>query len=190
VEVCPLSRKVMSPIGSTFISPITGEPSLSPRSCTHTFVGFPCGLLSLMGKIWAYHVLFQCLSGLGHPFPPGACVFTTGERATPVPAPFPFWASLSASLACSTLRRLAGFRMCCPYHPILAPHRFDASSDIVLSRVRYQPFGCGFIVPEASHHRVTTVACPGRILLVKQQVSLRLAPLRQPLKQLHVARSP
>src|SRR5712692_3438863 len=78
-------------IGSIPIPPITGWPSLSPHSCTHTSIGVPCGLLPLSGEIWAYHVPSQCLSGMGPPFPPGALMFTTGENAPPVPAPYPFW---------------------------------------------------------------------------------------------------
>src|SRR6266699_5637854 len=117
-------------------------------------------------------------------------MFTTGEHPRPVPATFPFWASLSASLACSALRQLTGFRICCPYHSILAPNRIDARSTIVLSRFQCQPCGCGFIVPGASYRRITLAACPGRILLVKQQVSLQLALPRQSLGRLHVARVP
>ena len=101
----------------------------------------------------------------------------------------PFWVSLSASLACWASRRLSGFRIRCPYHSILAPNRVDARSPTVLSRFRWQPFGCGYIVSGASHRRVTATACPGRILLVKQQVSSRLSPLRQTLERLHVAPS-
>src|SRR6476646_5966328 len=65
VEVCPLSRGVMSHTRSTPISSVTEERSLPPLSCTHTSTGFPCELLSLTGEIWAYHVSSQCQSGLG-----------------------------------------------------------------------------------------------------------------------------
>src|SRR6266849_7729083 len=65
MEVCPLSRGVMSLGGSTPISSITEEPSLFPYSFTHTSMGLPCGALSLAGEIWAYHVSSQCQSGLG-----------------------------------------------------------------------------------------------------------------------------
>jgi len=46
VEVCPLSRGVILRVCSTPIPSITEEPSLFPRSCTHTSIGFPCGSLS------------------------------------------------------------------------------------------------------------------------------------------------
>lgn len=46
----------------------------------------------LPGEIWAYHVSFFCQSGEGSPFPPGGWLFTRGERTTPLPPPFPFWA--------------------------------------------------------------------------------------------------
>ena len=45
-EVCPLSRGVMSPCGSTPILPITGRHSLSPPSHTRRPIGSPCGSLS------------------------------------------------------------------------------------------------------------------------------------------------
>jgi hypothetical protein len=51
MEVCPLSREVMLLGGSTPISSITEKRSLSPRSCTHTPIGCPYGLLSLAGEI-------------------------------------------------------------------------------------------------------------------------------------------
>ena len=47
VEVCPLSRGVMSPKGATPIQPITGWPLLSPPSFAHSPIGSPCGSLSL-----------------------------------------------------------------------------------------------------------------------------------------------
>lgn len=189
MEVCPLSRGVMSPDGSTPISSITEKPSLSPRSCTHTSIGSPCGSLSLSGKIWAYHVSSQCQSGLGPSLSAGSLSVHDRRALNSCTGSIPVWASLSAPLACSASRRLSGFRICCPYHSILAPNRFGASRSIVFSRFRYQPFGCGFIVPGASHRRVTVTACPGRILLVKQQVSLQLALPRQTLGRPHVAQA-
>ena len=46
MEVCPLSREVILRVCSTPIPSSTEEPSLFPRSCTHTSIGFPCGSLS------------------------------------------------------------------------------------------------------------------------------------------------
>src|SRR6266849_2372628 len=137
MEVCPLSRGVMSLGGSTPISSITEEPSLFPYSFTHTSMGLPCGALSLAGEIWAYPVSSQCQSGLGPSL--FARSFPVHDRrgSTSCTSSFPlFWVSLSAPLAYSTSRRLSGFRICCPYHSILAPNRFDASRTIVLSRFR------------------------------------------------------
>src|SRR5947209_13860723 len=98
-----------------------------------------------------------------------------------------FGASLSASLACQTSRRLSGFCICCPYHSILAPYCIDACSYTVFSRFQCQSCGCGFIVPGASYHCVATIACPGRILLVKQEVSWQFPLLRQTFRRLRVA---
>ena len=55
-EVGSLAGRVLSPPGSTPIRPITGRPSLAPSSFTRSPVGSPCGLLSLAGGLWAYHV--------------------------------------------------------------------------------------------------------------------------------------
>src|SRR5437764_8795639 len=84
VEVCPLSRGVILRVCSTPIPSITEEPSLFPRSCTHTSIGFPCGSLS---RYWERYGLamfrFHARVGEVHPFPPGALTFTTGERGPP-----------------------------------------------------------------------------------------------------------
>ena len=45
MEVCPLSRGVMSLRRATPIRPITGRPSLSPSSSTRRPIGAPCGCL-------------------------------------------------------------------------------------------------------------------------------------------------
>ncbi|MFO6129465.1 hypothetical protein, partial [Pseudomonas aeruginosa] len=50
VEVCPLSRGMMSPYGSTPIRPITGRHSLSPHSFTRTTNSIPYGLPAPKGS--------------------------------------------------------------------------------------------------------------------------------------------
>ncbi len=106
-------------------------------------VAFP-----MPGEIWACHVSSQCPSGLGPSLFAGSFCVHDRRTKTSCTGSIPFWASLSASLACWPLRRLSGFRIRCPYHSILAPNRVDARSPIVLSRFRQQPFGCGYIVQE------------------------------------------
>jgi hypothetical protein len=134
MEVCPLSRRVILRVCSTRIRPIARRLSLSPSSCTHISVGFPYGLLSLSGEIWAYHVSFSCLSGLGSPYSPEGCVFTRGEHSAPLPPSSPFGASLSASLACLQSRRLDRCLHLLTIPLILAPYCIDARSSIILSR--------------------------------------------------------
>ncbi len=48
MEVCPLSRGVMSPLDSTPIRPITGRPSLCPSSLTRNSISSPYGFPSLL----------------------------------------------------------------------------------------------------------------------------------------------
>ncbi len=56
MEVCPLSRGMMSPDGSTPIRTITARRSLAPSSSTRNFVGLPYGLPTFAGELRAYHV--------------------------------------------------------------------------------------------------------------------------------------
>src|SRR5271165_7553258 len=55
-EVSPLSRRVISPEGSTLIRPITGRQSLSPSSLPRYPIGFLCRKPTLAGRQWGYFV--------------------------------------------------------------------------------------------------------------------------------------
>ncbi len=76
VEVCPLSRGMILPADSLPIRPMTGRPSLAPRSHTRSPLGSPCGALSQperwlrSGGLRAYHVPRECLCRLGLASPP------------------------------------------------------------------------------------------------------------------------
>jgi hypothetical protein len=59
MDVSPLSRGVILPVGTTPIHPITGWPSLFPSSSSRTSVGSPCGSLSLTGDVRGCHVPSQ-----------------------------------------------------------------------------------------------------------------------------------
>jgi hypothetical protein len=98
-------------------------------------VAFP-----MPGEIWACHVSSQCQSGLGPSLFAGSLCVHDRRTKTSCTGSIPFWASLSASLACWPLRRLSGFRIRWPYHSILAPNRVDARSPIVLSRCAMAAF--------------------------------------------------
>ena len=50
MDVCPLARGVILPVGATPLHPMTGWRSLLPSSHARTPVGSPCGSLSLRGK--------------------------------------------------------------------------------------------------------------------------------------------
>ena len=90
VEVCPLSRGVVTPI-----LPITGRHSLPPLSHTRRPIGLPYGKLSRVacppGDLRAYHVPCQYPRGLGSASPPGVTPSAIGELGAPIPAPLPFW---------------------------------------------------------------------------------------------------
>ena len=56
MDVSPLSRGVMLPVGATPIHPITERPSLLPSSHSRTPIGLPYGALSLTGDVRGYYV--------------------------------------------------------------------------------------------------------------------------------------
>jgi hypothetical protein len=92
MDVSALSRRVMSPVGSTPIPPITGWRSLLPSSPSRTSIGLPCGSLSLAGDVRGCHVPSQPrTNGVGVLCPPVACVPMTRNGRVLVPATVPFW---------------------------------------------------------------------------------------------------
>src|SRR5450631_1131667 len=116
VEVCPLSRA-----GYPAICSITEQPLLSPHSCTHLSFGVPYGSLSLRGERWVYHVPIYDQDRLGAVYSP--VVFAVAVERNCILSTLPtshFGSSLSASLACSMLRRLSTVHICSPYRPPLA----------------------------------------------------------------------
>lgn len=56
MEVCPLSREVMSPYGSTSIRLVTRRHSLSPLSCTRNSFGSSYDSLSPDGESYGLTV--------------------------------------------------------------------------------------------------------------------------------------
>src|SRR5574341_745769 len=65
MEVCPLSRGMMSPEGATPLPLVTRRLSLAPSSCTRSPIGLPYGSLSRLGELQAYHVPSVYLHGEG-----------------------------------------------------------------------------------------------------------------------------
>jgi hypothetical protein len=98
MDVSPLSRGVMLPVGATPIYPITGWRSLLPSSPARTSIGSPCGSLSLAGDVRGYHVPSQSqTNGLGALCPPVALLPMTRKRGVLVPATVPFWLKPSST---------------------------------------------------------------------------------------------
>ena len=84
MDVCPLSRRVMSPVGSTLIHSLTGWRSLLPSSPARTSIGVPYGSLSLAGDVRGCHVPSQShTDGLGALCPPVAWDAHDKEARTP-----------------------------------------------------------------------------------------------------------
>ncbi len=181
VEVCSLSRGVMLPRGSTPIRPITGRRSLLPPSPTRTPIGSPCGLLSLAGGVWAYHVPLDCPDSVGAACPPVPVMAVAGETGYPSTGSRPFWvkpvsifglfvftAFISSSHTFAMLSTPSA-----PAALMLAvtisPHGFILSLS-----------GEGYIVPRASHHGITPVAGRGRRPVTAHRVG---SSLRSPNSQ-------
>src|SRR5262249_54107924 len=92
MDVSPLARGVMLPVGATPLHPMTGWPSLLPSSPSRTSIGSPCGSLSLAGDVRGCHVPSPSQpNGLGALCPPVALRPMTRKRGVLVPATVPFW---------------------------------------------------------------------------------------------------
>src|SRR5271165_3949396 len=90
-EVSPLSRRVISPKGSTLIRSTTERHSLPPSSSTRNPVGVPCGLLSLGREGYGLTTFHGCIKdGLGSAFPPVATDSDGRGRRSPCTWPLSF----------------------------------------------------------------------------------------------------
>src|SRR5215831_4599110 len=119
-EVCSLARRVMLPkaLAQPVSAPLQGGLRFFPPpyphrhqwalwlsylSCDRSDTGLPRSTrLTLMGEVLSLRR--------------ERCVSMTGYYRDPVPAPVPFGASLSASLAWCSSRRLSRVHMCSPHH--------------------------------------------------------------------------
>ena len=88
-----------------------------------------------------------------------------------MPCRIPFGSSLSARLACLTLRRFRGRShvLVVPIHPLLLSAFVLADSALPHGSAYRLPGG--YVVPRASHRAVASSACPGRERLMEQPVS-------------------
>jgi hypothetical protein len=101
---------------ATPIHPITGWPSLSPRSYARTAMGKPCGLLSPKGAIRDFHVPLAKAYRVRHLLSAGRHV--GHDRVLHKRKPrllYPFGASVKAISACSESRPLTQIHICLPY---------------------------------------------------------------------------
>lgn len=93
------------------------------------------------------------------------------QRTKTMPGRVPFGSSLSARLACLTLRRFCGRSrtLVVPIPPWFLPAFVLAGS--ALPHGSAYRFPGGYVVPGASHRAVASSACPGRERLMEQSVS-------------------
>jgi hypothetical protein len=147
MDVSPLSRGVMLPVGATPLHPITEWPSLLPSSPSRTSVGSPYSSLSLTGDVRGCHVPSQShTNGVGALCPPVALLPMTRKRGILVPAPVPFWLKPSSTFGLFSVTMFIERSPEFAIPSILVPLRRGADRYIGPSRFRCQPVGCGSIV--------------------------------------------
>jgi len=152
---------ILLPDGLCFFSP------LPPASLSVDLAVLPS--LSSWGERYGVTTFrLSTTNGLGPAFTPVAQRLRRESGKPPYLATYLLVQAYQPSLACWMWRRLTAVHLCWPYHSTLVPDRLKADSRNFLSR-----FGCqlnyswGYIVPEASHHRVTPIARPGRVLMAE-----------------------
>jgi len=133
-EVCPLSRGVMSPRGSTPVRPIAGRPSLPPPSFTRRPVGSPRGWPTLAGGRRAYHVASREPSWVRPRLDAGGTSSAPDESAASGPGHLPFWSEPLSTFGSSLFTTLAAVHLGWPYHAPLVPDRRGAGSRDLGSR--------------------------------------------------------
>ena len=193
-EVCPLSRGVMLPYGSTPIPPITGRLSLPPPSHTRSPIGSPCGSLSRAdasaGRPTGLPRSVQVPAWVRFRLSAGGTTSAMGELGAPILDPLPFGPSLYAlagQVSTFGLFSLTTFisgshMLTIPRNPSPRPPRCWQSQlplTIPLPTLAFSPHVLNYrvrdtLVPRASHPTVTSDACLGRIPMAEHWVASRL----------------
>lgn len=118
------------------------------------------GHFPVTGRDMGFPCFVSCPSGLGPSLSAGSLCVHDRRTRTSCTGSVPFGQACQHLWLVGRHDVYQDARLCCPYHSILAPNCVDARSPIVLSRFRWQPFGCGYVVPGASHRLITLAACP------------------------------
>jgi len=172
VEVCSLSRRIMSqPVSGPLQSGIRffHDPLPAPPSdplAVHLPVAWRRYGLTL------FHI--NDTSGLGSAFPPVACRSRPPiyKRESKLHA---FWPEPVSAFGSSTLTMFISSSLTLTNTTQPQPPRhMRLRHSLTPSRFRVA-LRRGTLVPGASHNRITPDACPGRLLLAKQQVSSLVA---------------
>lgn len=181
------------PEDSIPIRPITGRPSLPPRSHTRSHMGSPYGSPSSAGGLRAYRVPHSHPNGLGPACPPMATTSAAGQLFNPAPGPRTFGSSLllreQQHLWLVLLNDGNGDSdaLAIPSNP--APNRRGAGSRGLPHGSATAPLrGEGYLVLRASHHEIALAARLSRVVGAEPQVeSSQSPPTRESnLRQLQV----
>lgn len=172
MEVCSLSRRVMS-------QPVSGPLQSGIRFFHDPLPAPPSDPLTVhLPVAWRRYglTLFHIndTSGLGSAFPPVACrsrppIYKRESKLHAFwPEPISAFGSLTLTMFISGSLTLTNTTQPQPPRRMRLRHSPTPSRFRVASRR-------GTLVPGASHNRITPDACPGRLLLAKQQVSSLVA---------------
>jgi len=138
-EVCPLSRGAMCSHPYPPYYRVAFASSVIPYPLPHRLA---CGLLSLAGGQWAYHVPRMHPDGLGPACSPVVVSSTLGDYEAPSPDHIPFWFKPISTFGLSRLHdvyRRFTFSLAIP--STLAPDRLDASSRNLTLTMGLPPHG-------------------------------------------------
>lgn len=184
MEVCPFSRRMISPLPrlnpypphyraafafSTFLYPHRRQHSLQ----------FACPEGQRYGLTLFHFVDKRELDSVFSPtvFCPCALILKKSSQ------PRTFWFKPVSIFGLSSITTFIDSSLVLIISLSLAPLRIDACSRHLPSRVGAAR-GPGYIVPAASHEVVASLACAGRLLVTEHQVPSPFAWLEQSTKQL------
>ena len=160
------------------MQPITGCPSLFPRSHTHLPNSFPCESPAIAAKTlaWADNWAFR-VPRRGHEQVRFCLIADSHNVRVPRVSSgtsdcMPFWPKPDSAFGLLTMTTFISSSHMLTVLLNLAPHPPWRWQKTALPRGRTAVHGTGYIVPVASHRVVTNPACTGRLRLTEQSVSL------------------
>jgi hypothetical protein len=173
MEVCPLSRGMMLPLGSIPIRSVTERPSLFPSSFTHSPIGIPCGFLPANGRAMGLPCSVLTTRWVRASLSAGGHSSMTGDFGAPVPCHIPFfWLKPISVFGSTCLTTFITSSHLLPIPSTLAPLGLTLAGPSSPRGSDGSLMTVGYIV--SGHYTVRSLpALPLRVLLMEQQVLFR-----------------